>query len=319
MLDVQRILFPTDFSTCAEGAYRHAALLAYHIGAELHLLHVAEADDPPLAWPDAADTDFRITVEDILADLGFPPAGGASDLDLTEVVAEEVEGRRPAEAIVEYARDEEIDLVVMGTHGRSGWRRGVLGSVAETVVRQAPCPVLTVRPRSAYASGEAPWPPRRVLLAVDAPDLEGAAPSLAAHWATRLAHAYRAPLDIVHVVRPPAVSLADPRAGARARTRVRNALLALADVLCTESEAPLSVQVTVRSGEPIRVIEAVARENDTHLLVVGSHGRRGPRRALLGSVAEALLRSAPCPTLVVRKTPPRAVRSRLRTASRVDA
>ena len=316
MLDVQRILFPTDFSACAEGAYRHAALLAHHTGAELHLLHVAEADDPPMAWPDA---DSRVSMGAVFADLGVLSVPGASDLDLTEVVAEEVEGRRPAEAIVEYARDEEADLVVMGTHGRSGWRRGVLGSVAEAVVRHAPCPVLTVRPRSAYASGDAPWPPRRVLLAVDAPDLEGAAPSLAARWATRLAHVYRAPLDIVHVMRPPAVSIADPRAAAQGRTRARNALLALANTLCAESDAALSVQVTVRSGDPIDVIQAVARENHAHLLVVGSHGRRGPRRALLGSVAEALLRSAPCPTLVVRRTPPRPVRSLLRTASRVDA
>ncbi|MDT0630850.1 universal stress protein [Rubrivirga litoralis] len=304
-LAVQRILFPTDFSAAAEGAYRHAAWLADRFGAELHVLHVVEDESaPPRDWPDVAGTGHvRVSLADVSEDLGLP-APAAEDhapYDEIEVVEAEVVGRAVPEAVLDYARDEEVDLVVMGTHGRRGWRRGVLGSAAEAVARRAPCPVLTVRPLDAPGQGE--WPPSRVLLAADELPARGdhAAPvPLAARWAARLAVAYHAPLEIVHVTTPSRLSLGLPDELARVQAREREALLTLAEALRAEAEAELPVGVAVRSGDPAAAVRAAAEETRAHLLVVGTHGRGGAGRALLGSVAETLVRTAPCPVLVAR-------------------
>ncbi len=303
---LQRILFPTDFSACAEGAYRHAAWVADRFGAELHVLHVVEdASAPERDWPEAAGTGHvRVSLADVCEDLGLPlppPAEDYDPYDLVEVVEAEVVGRKAPEAILDYAHDEEVDLVVIGTHGRRGWRRGVLGSVAEAVTRRAPCPVLTVRPLDAPGEGE--WPPSRVLLAIDRPSTDRAAREEvpdAARWAARLAVVYRAPLDLVHMADPAVAALAGGAEAAADRARVRGALVELADVLAEASGVDLPVRIHVWTGEPAAAVREAAEETRTHLVVVGTHGRSGPGRALLGSVAEDLVRTAPCPVLVAR-------------------
>lgn len=123
-VDVRQILFPTDYSDVSAYAGRTAAQLASHFGARLHVVHVV----PPVT--DAGPVDaLPATVAAVGA--GF------------EVTSAILHGP-PARAIVEYARRQHIDLIVMGTHGRTGVSRAVLGSVAEAVVRRAPCRVLTV-------------------------------------------------------------------------------------------------------------------------------------------------------------------------------
>ena len=300
---IQRVLFPTDFSACAEGAYRHAAWLADRFGAELHVLHAVEDELAPVRdWPEAPGTGLvQISLADVCEDLGLPlppPTEDDDPYDVVEVVEAEIVGRKASDAILDYVRDEDIDLVVIGTHGRRGWRRGVLGSVAEAVARRASCPVLTVRPLDAPGEGE--WPPSRVLLAIDVNPYETEAPSFAARWAARLAQAYDAPLDIVAVTGPGRGAMAGPAEEALERTQSREALAALADALRAETDSDLPGTVMVRTGDPAGAIRAVAEEVRTHLLVVGTHGRSGPGRALLGSVAEALVRTAPCPVLVAR-------------------
>ena len=300
---IQRVLFPTDFSTCAEGAYRHAAWLADRFGAELHVLHVVEDESAPERdWPEAEGTGHvRISLADVCQDLGLPlppPSHEYDPYDLIEVVEAEVVGRKAPDAILDYAHDEEIDLVVIGTHGRRGWRRGVLGSVAETVTRRAPCPVLTVRPLD--APGEGDWPPRRVLLAADIDPYQAAVPSVSARWAAQLARVYHAPLHIVAVTHQGRGAMSSTDGAAEERDQMRTALRTLADALRDDAEADLEVTVTVRTGRTADAICATAEEVRTHLLVVGTHGRDGVDRALLGSVAEALVRTAPCPVLVAR-------------------
>jgi nucleotide-binding universal stress UspA family protein len=300
----QRILFPTDFSACAEGAYRHAAYLADRFGAELHVVHaVDDPAAPPRDWPEAPGTgEVRISLAEVCEDLGLPlppPAEDYDPYDLVEVIEAEVIGTDPAGAILRYARDEEVDLIVMGTHGRQGWARGVLGSVAETVSRYAPCPVLTVRPLD--APGEAPWPPSKVLLALDEVPEEGFAtvPPVAAR-AARLAVAYQAPLEIVHVV--PQLALDGREEADAERLHVHRILSGLGSALRTGPTSMLSVSVRVVTGDPAAAIAEVAEADGAHLLVVGTHARQGASRVLLGSVAEELVRTAPCPVLVSRDT-----------------
>lgn len=149
MISIKRILVPTDFSDCALSAVRYAAELADKFAAELILLHVVP--DTVLALPDAVmPTPVPSVNLDALTDAGKQ---GLANL----IVSEKLERHRPrpevrigspAGEIVAAARDLHADLVCIGTHGRGGIARVLLGSVAEHVLRQSPCPVLTVRPKS---------------------------------------------------------------------------------------------------------------------------------------------------------------------------
>ncbi|MBN9118289.1 MAG: universal stress protein [Planctomycetes bacterium] len=149
MISIRRILVPTDFSDCALPAVRYAAELADKFSAELILLYVVP--DAVLALPDAV-----MPTPTPAADLGELTEAGKQGL-ANLIAAEKLEPRHPrpevrigspAAEIVAAAKDLHADLVCVGTHGRGGLARVILGSVAEMVVRQAPCPVLTVRPKA---------------------------------------------------------------------------------------------------------------------------------------------------------------------------
>src|SRR5574341_1130723 len=122
---IRQILFPTDFSDAARLAGTTAVDLAHQFGARLHVLHVV----PPVTDPTPAPANLRAVAAEL--DRGLSP--------VTVITS-----GLPARQIVAYARKNAIDLLVMGTHGRTGVTRALLGSVSEAVVRQAPCRVLTV-------------------------------------------------------------------------------------------------------------------------------------------------------------------------------
>ena len=130
---LSQILFPTDYSEVSRTAGRTAAALARHFKARLHVVHVV----PPVTDPGPPDA-----LPAALADIG---AG-------VEAVTAVVFGR-PAREILAYAARHGIDMIVMGTHGRTGMTRALLGSVAEAVVRRAGCPVLTVPTRAPEETG----------------------------------------------------------------------------------------------------------------------------------------------------------------------
>ena len=142
----KRILVPIDFSAPSDAALEYARSVALRYGGSLHLLHVAE--DPYRAFYSAEV--YVPEVEGLREEILGDTAGRLKDRlrpsDFTELhaTADSVIGT-PAGSIVEYAAGHGIDLIVMGTHGRGGMSHLLMGSVAERVVRTAPCPVLTVR------------------------------------------------------------------------------------------------------------------------------------------------------------------------------
>jgi nucleotide-binding universal stress UspA family protein len=146
MIDLRRILVPTDFSKHSDNALRYAMAFADKFGAELHLLHVVQ--DLALFLPDTVAVSPVATppVDQLTAAVREALLRAVRDHGLERFrVCPEVREGTPFYEIVRYARERDVDLIVMGTHGRGGLAHVLLGSVSEKVVRKAPCPVLTVR------------------------------------------------------------------------------------------------------------------------------------------------------------------------------
>jgi len=143
---IQRILLPADFSSHSASATKYACELATKFEAELHLLHVLEMH--PVTTPDFGMgldlpryvEESKSKAEKALDDLLDP--NWSNDRQMRKAI---VEGS-PVKEIVRYARTQNVDLIVISTHGRTGLAHILMGSVAENIVRTAPCPVLTVRP-----------------------------------------------------------------------------------------------------------------------------------------------------------------------------
>ena len=146
MTGIKRILYPTDFSDLSAYALDYAAFLAHRCGAELTCLHVV--DDSYQYWLSMEVTTIPAgpPVDELLA-----AARKQLDQFLADKIPDEVRVKtkvlsgRPFVEIIRFARQQGMDMIVMGTHGRSGLKHVLMGSVAEKVSRKSPCPVLTVR------------------------------------------------------------------------------------------------------------------------------------------------------------------------------
>jgi nucleotide-binding universal stress UspA family protein len=297
MLRIKKVLYPTDFSRCAGHALPHTLHLAETYGAELHLLHalVLHEADPSnlshrlpdmeelyLALEEHADTQMKTAIKEH-GRAGFT------------IQSAQVRALSAASAILDYATENEIDLVVMGTHGRRGLRRLLLGSVAEEVVRLAPCPVLTVPEREERAS-----PDRidRIVVPVDFSEHA----QLALAYAEELGDVYGAQLHLLHVVDeviypdfyPPVIP-----SGSSITEELRDQSLERMKTLLSGFE-DTDAAVHVRAGRAAPEIADFAKDHDADLVVIASHGLAGISHVLLGSVTEQLIRRAPCPVFTVK-------------------
>jgi nucleotide-binding universal stress UspA family protein len=285
MLHIHRVLFPTDFSDSAERAYVHAVHLAASYGAELHALHVTDED--------AREQRSLIpgSVEDPSEQLDLPSELRHGPLESGKVIPREVEADSPGEGILDYARHHDIDVIVMGTQGRKGMERMLIGSVAEQVVREAPCPVLTVR-------APAGMQVRRILVPVDFSEhSKEAIPA-----AVSLAERYGAEIEFFSVIDEDEL----PASGAPvlgpvhvAPEEVEARIRKLMNDLVKEHRNGVAITGTVRVGDPAKDILDYAADG-ADLIVMATHGRTGLQRMLLGSVAEKIIRKAPCPVFTVR-------------------
>jgi nucleotide-binding universal stress UspA family protein len=192
----------------------------------------------------------------------------------------------PHREITRVARARGSDLIVMGTHGRGLVARTILGSVAAKVLRTAPCPVLTVR------RPERPFRLANILVGVDF----GPASNVALAYGRSICRTFGAQLHLLHAtendfLRP---ILADPR-GVEARVEQR-----LTELLTDDDFSSLRAIPAVEvSDAPAAAILDYAARNAIDLIIVGTHGQRTMERLLIGSVAECVVRSAPCPVLTV--------------------
>lgn len=147
MIELKRILVPTDFSENSQPAIQLGCELARQFGAELYVLHVNEPSGGLQSLPDLPDDVEATSVDNspfARAELRLQATPASHDCKgLT--VHRHVDIGRPASIVLAYARSHDIDLIVVGTHGHSGWSHLILGSVAQNVVQHSKCPVLTVR------------------------------------------------------------------------------------------------------------------------------------------------------------------------------
>ena len=288
MMSVDRILFPTDGSDAAGHARRHAQYLADHFDATLHVVHVTERDDK-------ASTDvLGVEAAEVLEDLHSIQTAALS-LPVARVRERSVVSSTATGGILNYVVQYDIDLVVMGTHGRRGVRRLLLGSVAEEVVRKAPCPVVTV--------GRGAVPPERMeagtlLLPVDFSEQRF---RLLEH-ARELVPLYDMELTVLHVVQVRGL----PDAYGRPARESDSGLLAdraqtvLDEEVESLRESGFNVNIEVRTGPAAATILDMAAETEAALILIATHGRTGLERMLMGSVAETVIRQAPCPVFAVK-------------------
>ncbi len=279
------ILHPTDFSEPALAAHPYSVYLAGLLDADLHLVHVEEdgdgSGDSGFPVPTGTWSEVREWLVGSAAARGREPG----EVEAPEVRRETLRGDEPANVILSYAADVGAGAICVGTHGRGGLGRLVLGSVTEEVIRKAGSPVMTVRPEM---RGWGDNGPRRFLVGADLSSMMK--PALA--WAGVLAAATGADLTAAYVV--------TSHAGAAQHDQLQQIHAAFRDLDIEGVE--LDAQLLV--GDPEVQMRDLAKEQQMDLVVTATHGRSGTSRLVIGSVTESLVRRAPCPVLSVSEPPP---------------
>jgi nucleotide-binding universal stress UspA family protein len=299
MISIGRILCPVDFSPYSRHALEHAAAIAKWYDSEVVLLHVMPTPMqmiPPPGCGIAATVPIVIPEEEqrLKGELDAflkPVAPGMRRPDLR------VEIGGPVWRILECAADLPADLIVMGTHGHSGFERLMLGSVTERVLRKAPCPVLTV-PRAVESTDpDRPLVFKRIVCPIDFS--EGSLKGL--RYALSFAEENDACLTLLHVIEraeaadEPPSTLPDSYEYLEAVASKR-----LASIVPAEATAWCRLDKVIRVGKPYREILRVATERKADLVVMGVLGRGAVDLALFGSTTQHVVRSATCPVLTTR-------------------
>lgn len=305
-LKVDRIVCPVDFSPFSAKALAHALRVARVLGARVLVLHVVPplpslregSGFPYVDHPEEIARTQRRRAEEELERLCAPFVGHGVPLETR------MEEGDPARSVRAVAEAWPADLVVMGAHGRGGFEHFVLGSVAEKVIRSAPCAVMVV-PRDARDAATAPGF-HRIVCALD---LTESSPHTL-RTALALAAESTATLTLVHVLEDlpagavPRFPVALPDLGPLRRDLVAGAHEALCRIVPEGARRRCSLDLKVESGSPWREILRLAEETKADLVVVGAHARRGGGNSYLGSTSSQLVRHVRCPVLVVREERP---------------
>lgn len=301
MTAIKRILCPVDFSEFSRRALDHALGLARCYGSTVTALHVvspapvvapvpafvAAEIAPPMTLPPVDRTRVMAELEDLTA---TEHAGALRAVPLVS------EGFAVHEEILVQAERLGADLIVLGTHGRSGFARLFLGSTTEKVLRTAQCPVMTVPPHAPDVMPRGSAPFARIVCAIDFSDCS----RTALKYALSLAAECGATLTLTNVLetRPLYLDFApstviDVHAWAR---EVRDHLHGL---ISDAERTKCKVSETVREGTPYREILTLAGDLDADLVVLGVRGRSATDRLVFGSTTHHVIREARCAVLTL--------------------
>lgn len=294
MLEVKLILCPIDFSEFSVRAYHHALSLAEHYRAKLVALHIVEL--------------FR-----------FPSVGFAASAGLYEEFCQAVResGKEQlqefvknhthdeiqpelvvhqgiaSDSILSFAQAQKTDVIVMGTHGRRGYDRLMLGSVTNRVIRRAPCPVLAVCKPShdSMAAGKERGHVHhlsRILFCTDFSENS----ERALNYAISAAAEYDAELTLLHV-------LEEVPSPAKTEEAIAAATEQLNKLIPPERRKTLKIKTAVRIGKPYRQIIQLALETQVDIVAMAVRGRGALDLAVFGSTTYRVMQLGPCPVLAV--------------------
>lgn len=303
-MTLDHILLPTDFSACADHALTHAVEVADRFDARLHILHVVNELDPD--WYGITDAQERAVKlrEQIREEAHDRLHSLAPDSRVDTTVSLQL-SFDVADSIHEYVDERGIDLVVMGTHGRKGLDRLMLGNVADKIVRHAPCPVMTVREEVPWAGAEDEVAFQEVLAPIDFSDHSRAA----LRTSKAFARTYDARLHLLFVAEKRTVpTFSDtgiPGVGVVEMDPeiVKNAERALEQLDASVDGPDVESAYHVREGNVSADIVDVAETRGIDLIVMATRGLTGMSRFLLGSNTERVVRVAPCPVLTIPTQP----------------
>lgn len=297
MIEFKQIICPVDLSDSSVRAFAHAAAIAQWYDAQLTVLHVVPTFEPIQMRGDLGDPVRVITPmprEQVLEEMSRTLNLAAVSPRATPIA----EAGDPQSTIIDQAISKKADLIVMGTHGRRGFKRLLLGSVTEAVLREAPCPVLTVPQAPASVSEAVTF--KRILCPIDF------SPSAlqALGFALDLARQADGRVTLLHVVEWLAEE--EPRASTHfsvpeyRRYMVEDAQERLRNLVADESRTWVEIDDLVVFGRAHREILRSAETKPADLIVMGAQGRGGIGLALFGSTTQQVLRGAICPVLTVR-------------------
>jgi len=295
-MNFNNIVVPIDFSEFSDKALAYALELAENFGAHLTLLHAI------VLFQDDIDEEQRLEEYETLIKkrehrINEQMKSNRQKVHKRGVKVDTVilRGISPADAILDYLNENKSDLVVMGTHGRSGLKHLLYGSVAEKVVRLSSQPVLTVH-RSVQKFNL-----KKLLVPIDFSTYS----KQATDYALFLASRFNAQIDFLHVIEQDihpsfyasgVESIFDIDRGLRNRV-LENMKEFLADQLTKETNC----QFFVSEGKAHKEIVEFSKENKTDLIVIATHGLTGLDYILLGSTTEKVVRWATCPVFTVKR------------------
>ena len=306
MVEMSRILCPIDFSEFSEHALKYAMKLAAWYGSRLHVLHVMPPLPPSTVSP-LGEAGRQLTARNLntVIDRWHDPRVAVSaDLE---------ESGDVAACILEQADVVDADLIVTGSHGRSGLKRALLGSVVEHLLHRSRRPVLTVPSHADTAELMRPVTFGRIVCAVDfsLPSLNALAHALSmaeeSNATITLLHVIEVPPELAAPSLPPDADIDSVRAAEEAKRLAR-----LTELIPVDARDYCTVEVAVREGGAARQILRVAGEQHSDLIVIGVHGRNAVDLSVFGSNSRDVINQAACPVLVV---PSAGARTTLRAAS----
>jgi nucleotide-binding universal stress UspA family protein len=294
MLEIKLIVCPIDFSEFSIRAYHHALSLAEHYRAKLVVQHVVEL--------------WRYPYADYAASLGeherfWRALREAGQEQLQEFVKNHThdeiqpelvvhQGIAP-DSILSFVQAQKTDLIVMGTHGRRGFDRLMLGSTTDRVMRRASCPVLAIcrPPHDSMAAGEERHHVHhlsRILLCTDFSENS----ERALNYAISATAEYDAELTLLHV-------LEKPQNPAKTEEAIAIATEQLDKLIPPEGRKTLKIKTAVRIGKPYQQIIQLAVETQIDMVTMGVHGRGALDLAVFGSTTYRVMQLGPCPVLAV--------------------
>jgi nucleotide-binding universal stress UspA family protein len=287
-ISIKNLAFATDLSPASYAALPFAAEFARYYGAKVWGFHVLS----PYVYPVPPSLVLPTPEQD--SQEAAKQLGRQLEKYLAGVPQEVVIGHGETwSALSSFIEKNNIDLVVMSTHGRTGFGKALLGSVAETVFRQCPCPVLTVGPKAASRLDH-PVETKEILYATDfTPESRSAAA-----YAISIAQEHQAHLVLLHVIEP-------PKAGdlAHGGEFVSSTMQLLRDLVPPEAELWCKPEHVVEYGPPADNILKVAERKRAHLIVLGVHkpeGSLGLATHFARATAYKVVSQANCPVLTVR-------------------